>query len=174
MLDVTTLLHNAEDLDLQLDEDYEVEMGAEGRLQNTFARLDIQLADLAKTAGWTNIWEPQDLSTVDHQTLVEKYRQALDNALLFSAKKKWTELVVFSADQYNKIMGADQLTETEDLNREYLAIKHFFDNAYFMHRREDFRHGWHLLVKLGIVDLDLAEDEVVESSNKNLQQYLRN
>lgn len=172
MLDVTTLLHNAEDLDLQLDEDYDVEMGAEGRLQNTFARLDIKLAELAKTAGWTNVWQPKDLSSVDHHKLLEQYRQVLDNCLLFAAKKKWTELVVFSEDQYKKIIDADQLTKTEELNREYLAIKHFFDNAYFMHRREDFRHGWHLLVKLGVVDLGLKEDEIVSSSNKNLKNYL--
>lgn len=173
MLDVTTLLHNAEDLDLQLDSDYEVEMGADARLQNTFARLDIHLADLAETVGWTNIWQPQSLDQIDPNLVLTKYRQSLDSALLFAAKKKWTELLVFDADQYQNIVGADRLTETADLNREYLAIKHFFDNAYFMHRREDFRHGWHLLVKLGVTDLGLSEEKIVDSSNQHLQQYLR-
>lgn len=173
MLDVTTLLHNAEDLDLQLDSDYDVELGAEARLQNTFARLDIELADLAKTAAWTDVWHPKDINSLDRQTLLKKFTAVVNTCLLFAAKKKWTELVVFDPDQYQTIRKSKRLTKTEDLDREYLAIKHFFDNAYFMHQREDFRHGWHLLVKLGIVDLELTEDEILAASNHHLVKYVR-
>lgn len=159
MLDITKMLHAVEDLSYDVDdanEDFVI--GPKAYRQTLFVLLDVKLTDCAKDAGWFKVITKPG---VDRQALQNDYVKSLALMLLYSARQQWTHLVVLDDDQWQRITGADQLTKLDDLNKEYLAVKHFLSEAYFSHRQEDFRHAWHLLLKMGLVDFQLSQDEVM-------------
>ena len=149
MLDITKMLHTVVDLELTVDDAKELLIGPETRQQTIFVQLDYQLANFAQAAGWADVL---DQGTKDPALARTSYLKSLALLLLFSAKKQWTHLVVMDDDQWQRVTTAQQSTKLADLNKEYLAIKHFLNGAYYSHRQEDFRHAWHLLLKMGIVD----------------------
>lgn len=158
MLDITKMLHAVIDLEYDIDDANEdLLIGPEARRQTIFVLLDVALTDFAKSAGWyKQITKPE----VNREQLKKNYAKSLALVLLYCAKLQWTHLVVLDADQWKRITGADQLTKLADLNKEYLAIKHFLNGAYFSHHQEDLRHAWHLLLKMGIVDYSIAPAEL--------------
>lgn len=149
MLDITKMLHTVVDLELTVDDAKELLIGPETRQQTIFVQLDYQLANFAQATGWADVLEE---GTADPVAARQSYLKSLALLLLFSAKKQWTHLVVMDDDQWQRVTTAKQSTKLADLNKEYLAIKHFLNDAYYSHRQEDFRHAWHLLLKMGIVD----------------------
>lgn len=149
VLDITKMLHTVVDLELTIDDAKELLIGPATRQQTIFVQLDCQLANFAQAAGWADVL---DQGAHDADQARQSYLKSLALLLLFSAKKQWTHLVVLDDDQWQRITAAKQSTKLADLNKEYLAIKHFLNGAYYSHRQEDFRHAWHLLLKMGIVD----------------------
>ena len=149
MLDITKMLHTVVDLELTVDDAKELLIGPETRQQTIFVQLDYKLANFAQATGWADVLEE---GTADPVAARQSYLKSLALLLLFSAKKQWTHLVVMDDDQWQRVTTAKQSTKLADLNKEYLAIKHFLNGAYYSHRQEDFRHAWHLLLKMGIVD----------------------
>lgn len=149
MLDITKMLHTVVDLELTVDDAKELLIGPKTRQQTIFVQLDYQLANFAQAAGWADVLEE---GTADPVAARQSYLKSLALLLLFSAKKQWPHLVVMDDDQWQRVTTAKQSTKLADLNKEYLAIKHFLNGAYYSHRQEDFRHAWHLLLKMGIVD----------------------
>lgn len=148
-LDITKMLHRVVDLELTVDDAKELLIGPAARQQTIFVMLDCQLANFVQAAGWADV-----LNQEEHDPALarQSYLKALALLLLFSAKKQWTHLVVMDDAQWQRVTTAKQSTKLADLNKEYLAIKHFLNGAYYSHRQEDFRHAWHLLLKMGIVD----------------------
>ena len=149
MLDITKMLHTVVALELTVDDAKELLIGPETRQQTIFVQLDYQLANFAQATGWADVLEE---GTADPVAARQSYLKSLALLLLFSAKKQWPHLVVMDDDQWQRVTTAKQSTKLADLNKEYLAIKHFLNGAYYSHRQEDFRHAWHLLLKMGIVD----------------------
>lgn len=149
MLDITKMLHTVVDLELTIDDAKELLIGPATRQQTIFVQLDCQLADFAQAAGWADVLNQ---GTADPARAQRSYLNSLALLLLFSAKKQWTHLVVMDDEQWQRVTTAKQSTKLADLNKEYLAVKHFLNGAYYSHRQEDFRHAWHLLLKMGIVD----------------------
>ena len=98
MLDITKVLHESIEFDWQLDEDHDIQLGAEARVQNVFTALDVELAEIANAAEWFKVWKEhqgkQLPGRTHHQTVLEEYVDALNFFLLFSAKKQWTHLIV--------------------------------------------------------------------------------
>ena len=78
-------------------------------------------------------------------------------------ERQWTHLIVLSAEQWQRISGADKKDQLADLNREYLAIKNLLNGAYVSRHQEDLRHAWHLLLKLGIVDFEISPAEITSA-----------
>lgn len=155
------MLHSIIDLELAVDDAKELLMGPEARRQTIFVQLDIKLSAFAETAGWSDVL--QEKPVLDHAKLVELYVQTLALFLLYSAKRQWTFLVVLSDEQWQRITGAEKKDKIADLDREYLAVKNFLNGAYYNRRQEDFRHAWHLLLKIGIVDLNITPAEISAS-----------
>ena len=56
MLDITKLLHESIEFDWQLDEDHDIQLGAEARVQNVFTALDVELAEIANATEWFKVW----------------------------------------------------------------------------------------------------------------------
>ena len=144
MLDITKMLHQIIDLELQIDQEKELMIGPETRKQTIFVDLDLALSDMAEAAGWYKVVVPEQ---IDKEKLLATYVRSLALILLFSAKMQWTHLVVLDEENWQRITTAKKSTKLTDLNKSYLAIKHFLSNAYFNHQQESYRHAWHLLLK---------------------------
>lgn len=157
-LDITKMLHSIIDLELTIDDAKELLLGPEARRQTIFVQLDLKLSAFAETAGWSDVLREKQV--VDHEKLVNTYVQALALFLLYSAKRQWTFLVVLSGEQWQRITNAEKKDKVADLDREYLAVKNFLNGAYYSRRQEDFRHAWHLLLKMGIVDCGITPAEI--------------
>lgn len=171
-LDITKMLHRVVDLELTVDDAKELLIGPAARQQTIFVMLDCQLANFVQAAGWADV-----LNQEEHDPALarQSYLKALALLLLFSAKKQWTHLVVMDDAQWQRVTTAKQSTKLADLNKEYLAIKHFLNGAYYSHRQEDFRHAWHLLLKMGIVDFDYQpadfQQEYLDLLDRLAKQY---
>ena len=147
-LDITPMLHAIIDLELAVDDAQELLLGPDARLQTIYVQLDLQLSDFAQTAGWADVLYPD--YQADRDQLLTVYVRTFALFLLLSAKRQWTHLVVLD----------DKKTKLADLNREYLAVKNFLNSAYFTRRQEDFRHAWHLWLKVGQVDFGFTTEEI--------------
>lgn len=157
MINWTELLHQVIDLELDVDDAQELTIGPEARKQTLFVALDVELAKIAENNGW---YQVLDRPGSDQQAVESSYLRALELFLLFSAKKQWTHLIVMDDQQWQLINRAQATTKLADLNKQYLAIKHFLNDAYYNHRQESFRHAWHLLIKWGMVDLHFTADQI--------------
>lgn len=158
MFDITNMLHEVIDLEYDVDDANELLIGPQTRRQTIFLMIDVALADFADSVGWyKKVTQP----TPDQQQVTQNYVKSLALILLFAAKQQWTHLVVLNDEQWQRVTGVEATAKLADLNKEYLAIKHFLSGAYFNHRQEDFRHAWHLLLKMGIVDLHRTPKEIM-------------
>lgn len=160
MINWTNLLHQVIELELDVDEAKELEIGPETRKQTIFVTLDVELAKLANSIGWFNVLERP---TADASQSLDHYLKSLELFLLFSAKQQWTHLIVMDQTQWDLINRSKPTTKLADLNKQYLAIKHFLNDAYYNHRQESFRHAWHLLIKWGMVDLGFNGKKITNS-----------
>lgn len=171
MLDITDLLHSSIELDHQISYDRQIAMKPEKSLENVYVALDVELAEIANTAEWFKVWKTHkgkaDEGKTKRETLLGEYVDAMDFFLLASAKHQWTHLIVLDRDGIEKIKAAK--AAPQDLNKEYLAIKHMLNSAYFEHRQDDFKHAWKLFLKLGLVEFGYSENEIMTAfKNKNV------
>lgn len=160
-LDITELLHSVIDLELAIDDAQELMIGPVARQQTIYAQLDLKLSEFTRNAGWLDVLK--QAKPVEHSQLVQTYTEALALFLLFSAKRQLTHLVVLSDEQWERITNAEKKDKLADLNQEYLAIKNFLNGAFFSRRHEDFRHAWHLFLKLGLVDFEIKPAEITSA-----------
>lgn len=160
MLDITKMLHNVINLEYEIDDADELMIGPIARRQTIFVLIDVTLSEFAKSAGWyKKITQP----AINHQQLLDNYVKCLALILLYTAKRQWTHLVVMDDQQWARVTNVEPATKLVDLNKEYLAIKHFLNGAYYSHRQEDLRHAWHLLLKMGMVDFQFQPKEIEQA-----------
>lgn len=165
-MNITKMLHQVIDLELTVDDAQELTIGPRVRQQTIFTALDVELAKLADSAGWYKVLS----SPRPHQEdLLNHYVTAMELLLLYSAKRQWTHLVVIDEAAMDRITGADQATKLADLNKEYLAIKHFLQGGFYSNRQDDFRHAWHLLLKMGLVDFKLSDQEIMDAYDRQIK-----
>ena len=155
MLDITKMLHQIIDLELKIDDEKELMIGPETRKQTIFVDLDISLSNMAEAAGWYKVVNPRE---ADKEDLLKSYVQS-------------THLVVLDDQAWQRITNAKSSTKLADLNKSYLAIKHFLSDAYFNHQQESFRHAWHLLLKMGISDWQLTPDQISDAYQAMIDQH---
>lgn len=168
MLDITKMLHQIIDLELKIDDEKELMIGPETRKQTIFVDLDISLSNMAEAAGWYKVVNPRE---ADKEDLLKSYVQSVALLLLYSAKMQWTHLVVLDDQAWQRITNAKSSTKLADLNKSYLAIKHFLSDAYFNHQQKSFRHAWHLLLKMGISDWQLTPDQISDAYQAMIDQH---
>ncbi|MDO4902977.1 MAG: hypothetical protein Q3959_01810 [Limosilactobacillus sp.] len=167
-IDVTKLLHSVIDLELSIDDAQELMIGPDARRQGIFARLDVELAEFAKTAGWMDVLHHN--RELDKEQLLKVYVRVLSLFLLFSAKKQWTHLVVLSDEQWERITGSEKKGQLADLNREYLAIKNFLNTAYTNRLQANFSHAWHMILKMGLIDFGFDTQSIEEAYIEMIDQ----
>lgn len=160
MLDITKLLQDTIDFDNQVIEKRDLLLGPASHLQEILVQCDQALARFYQPDINYTLRPQQRKSDAD--VLLEYYVETLHWFLLYSARKQWTHLVVISQDGFKKIMSAKPSTKLVDLDKEYLAIKYLLFTSYYTHRQEDFRHAWHMLLKMGLVDFKLEPARIEE------------
>ncbi|MBB1080146.1 hypothetical protein H5S09_01640 [Limosilactobacillus sp. STM2_1] len=168
MLDITKMLHQIIDLELKIDEEKELTIGPATRKQTIFVDLDLALSEVAKSAGWYRVVAPKKL---DEEKLLAAYVRSFALLLLFSAKMQWTHLVVIDDVSWQRITSAKKSTKLADLNKSYLALKHFLSDAYFNHQQESYRHAWHLFLKMGMVDWQLQPAQIAAAYQQMIKSY---
>ncbi|WP_251547929.1 dUTPase [Limosilactobacillus caecicola] len=173
MLNITQLLQDAIYFDNQVIEQRDLLMGPTAHLQEIVVRCDQSLADLYQPAINYSIVGDDDDKQLSHEQLLQRFVQTVHWFLLFSARKQWTHLVVMDDQQYQQLLTAKRATKLSTLDQEYLAIKYFLFTSFYTHRQEDFRHAWHLLLKDGLVDLQLTPEEIMQEHERVIKENLK-
>lgn len=172
MLNITQLLQDAIYFDNQVIDQRDLLMGPTAHLQEILVRCDQSLADCYQPA-ISYAFDNQSVVRPSHQAVVENFVTTLHWFLLFSARKQWTHLVVMSTTDYHHLMTSEPVKQLADQDKEYLTIKYFLFASYYTHRQEDFRHAWHLLLKYGLVDLQLSEEEIMAEHERLIKANLK-
>jgi len=159
MLDITKLLQASISFDRQMTEAKDILLGPEARQINTMTTLDLELGNLFHLSHWNEVWEAQ--SPAEKAQLTRQFVKVVFWLLLFSAQKQWTHLVVMTPEDYDRLKQAKPQDKVADQDKLYLAIKNFLYGAYFEHLQADFKHAWHLLLKLGLVYLKLDDQAIM-------------
>lgn len=161
ILDITQLLQDTIYFDNQIMDKRDLMMGPQAHLQQVVVKCDQALASCYQPAVDYGLREKKP-TTLSHEELAKRLTITLHWFLLYSAKKQWTHLVVMSAPDYERLLNADRATKLVDLDKEYLSIKYLLLESYYTHQQDAFRHAWHLLLKYGLVDLQISEDEILQ------------
>ncbi|EHS87019.1 hypothetical protein PS3_16408 [Limosilactobacillus gastricus PS3] len=161
MLDITKLLQSSISFDRQMTEQKDILLGPEARQINAMTTLDIELGKLYQLSHWNEVWHDQETENLTE--LTRQFVRVIFWLLLFSAQKQWTHLVVMTPADYEHIKQLPPQSKVADQDKLYLSIKNFLYGAYFEHRQADFKHAWHLLLKLGLVDLKLDDQKIMTS-----------
>lgn len=170
MLDITKLLHTVIDLELAIDDSQELMIGPQTRQQTIYLHLDQALSKFADAAGWANVLTKEHQSHVD---VTKCYVRVLALFLLFSVKRQWTHLIVISDEEWQRITNAEAKDKLADLNKEYLAVKNFLNASFYSRRQDDFRHAWHLILKMGIIDFQIKPAEIMDAYQQMANQLTK-
>lgn len=170
-LDVTKMLHRVIDADwaradAAADDDNAVLLGASGRQDNIMTAIIIKWSQGAQLAGWSQL---QKDVQIDSKSLLKTYCQCLNLMLLWAAKRQWTHLVVLDDAGWQRIERADAAKKTVDLNKQFLTVIRLLSDVQFTHSQDSFRHAWHLMLKVILIDCGFA-DHAVENCAVALSQ----
>lgn len=168
MLDITKLLQNSIYFDNRLLDERDLPMGPERHLQEIMVRFSQALAHAYVPK--VNYSVAGSDPALDHDQQLARYTEAMHWLLLFSARKQWTHLLVMDKAAYQRIIQADPSQDFNDFDKEYLTILNLVMNAYYTHQQDYFRHAWHLFLKLGLVDWQLSEQEIIDCHNHLLEK----
>lgn len=158
MFNVTKLLQTSINLDNQMFEQRDLLIGPSAHLQHAMINLDQALSNLYQVSD--NQYELHFGKAVKFNQL-QAYTLVLHWALVISARLKWTHLVVLDDEQWQKIQTLEPTTKMVELDKEFLAIKNLLFQSYYTHRQTYFKHAWHLLLKLGLIDYRLDPAKIV-------------
>ncbi|MFC5188921.1 dUTP diphosphatase [Pediococcus cellicola] len=162
-------------LDRSIAEDKQLAMSWDARIKNTVLSLDVELSEVANTSEWFKVWKQHkgkhDENLSVRQTLLVEYVDAIDFFLLFASQKQWVENVDLTQAQFDKLA-----TDSKELNLTdtYLAIKSMLFSSFVGNRPDNFRHAWHLYLKLGMVGFKFSASEIEDAFyRKNKVNYKR-
>ena len=70
---------------------------------------------------------------------------------------------LYQLSHWNEVWHDQEAENLTELTRQFVKVIFFLYGAYFEHRQADFKHAWHLLLKLGLVDLKLDDQKIMIS-----------
>ncbi|WP_412988193.1 dUTP diphosphatase [Pediococcus siamensis] len=175
MLDIPKMLQASIQLDRSIATERQLTLSWEDRIKNTLLSLDVELSEVANTSEWFKVWKTHkgkhDPDKTVRETLLVEYVDAIDFFLLFASQKQWVENVDMTSEQFAKLTSAGQKL---DLTATYLAIKSILFSSFVSNRPDNFRHAWHLYLKLGLVGFGFSAKEIEAAFyHKNEVNYKR-
>ncbi len=89
--------------------------------------------------------------------LLKRYAQVLCRFLLVGSGQNMIDRLLLD---HQKLTNIAHKWRSKSLNTLYLVLCQEIQNAYFKHQVDDIVHAWHLLLKLGIVDMGFTPQEI--------------
>ncbi|AMV61395.1 Dimeric dUTPase [Pediococcus damnosus] len=175
MIDIPKMMQSSIQLDRSIADEKHLTLSQDARIKNTLLSLDVELSEVANTSEWFKVWKDHkgkhdDGKTV-RETLLIEYVDAIDFFLLFASEKQWVENVDLTEEQFDKL--ADK-SDKLDLTQTYLAIKSMLFSSYVSNRPDNYRHAWHLYLKLGMAGFGFTAEEIEKAFyEKNKINYKR-
>lgn len=163
-LDLAKLLQSAIQYRTQFNYNNRVAIRPEEGLRVDYVVLDVALGDLAKKIGWYRLGEMP--VSIDHEALVAQYVTTMTAFFNVAARQTWSHLIVMGDDELTNLMAK---RPAKSLSQQYLAIRHFVDQALFERQQTAFEHAWHLFLKWGLVDLKLTPMEIETVTTEKFQ-----
>ncbi|GAX06909.1 dUTPase [Secundilactobacillus pentosiphilus] len=157
-LDLANLLQTAIQRRNQYNYEHQVEVSSEEGLRVDYVALSVSLAHLADLMGWFKLGQAK--AAVSSEELLKAYIDVIDHTFQVAARQTWSHLIVMKPDDLERL---EQKRPAKSLSQQYLAISHFLDQSYFDRQQLAFQHAWHLILKLGLVDLGFAEAQIEKS-----------
>lgn len=154
-LDLANLLQTSIQKRNQFNYEHQVAVRPEEALRIAYVGLNVSLAQLADLMGWFKLGEAKPATT--SEKLLKAYIDVLDHAFQVAAKQTWSHLIVMKPADLANLKNK---RPAKSLSQQYLSILHFIDQSYFDRQQMAFQHAWHLILKLGFVDLGLTDDQI--------------
>ncbi|MDV7718830.1 2-deoxyuridine 5-triphosphate nucleotidohydrolase [Pediococcus ethanolidurans] len=175
MLNIPKMLQSSIQLDRSIAAEKELTLNWPERIKNTLLSLDVELSEVANTSEWFKVWKEHkgknDEGKTVRETLLVEYVDAIDFFLLFASQKQWVENVDLTSEQFKKLETSDSKLNLTDT---YLAIKSMLFSSSVSNRPDNFRHAWHLYLKLGMVGFGFSPAEIEAAFyQKNKINYQR-
>lgn len=157
-LDLANMLQTAIQRRNQFLYENDIAISSDETMRGNYVRLDVALAELANAMGWFELTTTP--KTADEETLRNAYLKAMDGFFQVAAKQTWSQLIVQSDD---KLAALTSARKAKSLSQQYLSMKQFLYDAFLKHEQPAFEHAWHLFLKLGLVDLGFAGEELEQA-----------
>ncbi|GAX02713.1 dUTPase [Secundilactobacillus pentosiphilus] len=154
-LDLANLLQTAIQRRNQYNYEHQVEVSSEEGLRIDYVALSVSLAHLADLMGWFKLGQAK--AAVSSEELLKAYIDVIDHTFQVAARQTWSHLIVMKPDDLKRL---EQKRPAKSLSQQYLATINFLDQSYFDRQQLAFQHAWHLILKLGLVDLGFAEAQI--------------
>lgn len=133
---------------------------------NVYLNLDVALSTLMTTVG---AYQPTIASVTPENTsdedVIRAYADAFSLFLEVANQMQWTHLMVMEDDDLVKFSRFPQ----RQLGHQFMGIKTMLLNSYYQKRQSDFSHAWRSFLKLGLVELHLAPEDLHLAVCKTLQ-----
>ncbi|HJA22977.1 dUTPase [Limosilactobacillus coleohominis] len=171
MLNITQLLQDSIYFDNKIIDQRDLLMGPNAHLQEIVVNCDRSLAACYEPKIDYRM-QKNGVQKLEHEELLRRFVITLHWFLLFSARKQWTHLVVMSEQDYQRLLKSQRASQLAKADQQYLTIKYFLMASYYTHRQADFRHAWHLLLKYGLVDLELTPTEIMQKHEELIKTNL--
>lgn len=175
LLDILKMMQSSIQLDRSIAEEKGLTLSWPARIKNTLLSLDVELSEVANTSEWFKVWKAHkgkhDEGKTIRETLLVEYVDAIDFFLLFASQKQWVENVDLTPEQFQKL---ETSSVKLDLTDTYLAIKSMLFSSFVSNRPDNFRHAWHLYLKMGMAGFGFSADEIERAfDQKNKINYQR-
>lgn len=153
-IDLAGMLQRSIQYRTQYNYDHQIAMRPEESLRIAYVTADVELGKLVNLVGWSR---PERQTENNNETLLKQYITVLDAMFQVAAKQTWSHLIVMSEGE---LAPLTQKQPAKSLSQQFLSINHFLDQSLFDRRQDAFKHAWHLIIKLGVVDLKLSGNQI--------------
>lgn len=157
-LDIANLLQTTIQQRTQFNYEHQVAVKPEEGLRIDYVVLNVALSHLADLMGWYKLG--QDVSPAEKETLLQAYHDVIIATFHVAARQTWSHLVVMKPDD---LAALKKKQRAKSLSQQFLATQHFIDQSLFERQQAAFKHAWHLILKLGFVDLGFSEDDIQQT-----------
>lgn len=154
-LDLAKMLQTAIQRRTQFNYEHDVAVRPEEGLRIDYVALNVALSHLADLMGFYKLGQGTQSTSADE--LLSAYTDLVNCTFQVAARQTWSHLIVMAPD---KLTALKQKKPAKSLSQQFLATQHFIDQSLFERQQPAFEHAWHLILKLGLVDLHFSEADI--------------
>lgn len=154
-LNLANMLQTSIQFRNQFNYDHQVAVRPEEGLRMDYVSLNVALTELASSMGWYRLGE--SVPEVDQATLLKQYIDVLNHVFWVAARQTWSHLIVLDDEKLKALVAK---RPAKSLSQQFLTTQHFLDQSLFERQQAAFEHAWHLILKLGLVDLQFDQDQI--------------